>query len=106
MSSESTQEVLFQDPIGLRLRLAREKAGLTVEQVGQQLKLPVAIVQAMVTLAHALKIEVTAEGVETHDQAKVLKDLGCNVYQGFLFAAPVPPSGLEALLRQPHSQVA
>lgn len=47
MSSESTQEVLFQDPIGLRLRLAREKAGLSVEQVGQQLKLPVAIVQAM-----------------------------------------------------------
>ena len=47
MSSESTQEVLFQDPIGLRLRLAREKNGLSVEQVGQQLKLPVAIVQAM-----------------------------------------------------------
>jgi cytoskeleton protein RodZ len=47
MSSESTQDVLFQDPIGLRLRLAREKAGLSVEQVGQQLRLPVAIVQAM-----------------------------------------------------------
>ncbi|MFT3980646.1 MAG: EAL domain-containing protein [Ferruginibacter sp.] len=66
----------------------------------------VAIVQAMVTLAHALKIEVTAEGVETHDQARVLKDLGCNVYQGFLFSAPVTPSGLVALLQQPRSQVA
>lgn len=47
MSSENTQEVLFQDPIGLRLRQGREKAGLSIEQVGQQLKLPVAIVQAM-----------------------------------------------------------
>lgn len=47
MSSESTQEVLFQDPIGIRLRQGREKAGLSLEQAGQQLKLPVAIVEAM-----------------------------------------------------------
>lgn len=47
MSSESLQEKLFQDPVGMRLRLAREKAGLSVEQVAQQLKLPIAIVQAM-----------------------------------------------------------
>lgn len=47
MSSEVIQSVLFQDPIGLRLRAAREQAGLSVEQVGQQLKLPIAIVQAM-----------------------------------------------------------
>lgn len=47
MNSESMQDQLFQDPIGVRLRQAREKAGLSVEQVGQQLKLPVAIVKAM-----------------------------------------------------------
>lgn len=47
MNSEIKQEVLFQDPIGIRLRQGREAAGLTVEQVGQQLKLPVAIVKAM-----------------------------------------------------------
>lgn len=47
MSSEVIQEMLFQEPIGLRLRRGREQAGLTVEQVAQQLKLPVAIVQAM-----------------------------------------------------------
>ena len=47
MSSEVIQEVLFQEPIGLRLRRGREQSGLTVEQVAQQLKLPVAIVQAM-----------------------------------------------------------
>jgi EAL domain-containing protein (putative c-di-GMP-specific phosphodiesterase class I) len=66
----------------------------------------VAIVQAMVTLAHALHIDVTAEGVETHEQAKVLNDLGCNIYQGFLFSAAVTPSALEALMSQPRSQVA
>lgn len=47
MSSEVIQEVLFQEPIGVRLRRGREQAGLSIEQVGQQLKLPVAIVQAM-----------------------------------------------------------
>ncbi|WP_146909538.1 RodZ domain-containing protein [Arenimonas daejeonensis] len=47
MSNENTQEVLFQDPIGLRLRQGREKAGLSIEQVGQQLKLPIAIIEAM-----------------------------------------------------------
>ena len=66
----------------------------------------VAIVQAMVTLAHALHIEVTAEGVETHEQAKVLDELGCNIYQGFLFSAPVTSPSLESLLRQPHARVA
>lgn len=47
MNTEVSQDVLFQDPIGLRLRLGREKAGLSLEAVGQQLRLPVAIVQAM-----------------------------------------------------------
>ncbi|MBW8368164.1 MAG: DUF4115 domain-containing protein [Arenimonas sp.] len=47
MSTEVIQDVLFHDPIGMRLRRGREAAGLSMEQVGQQLKLPVAIVQAM-----------------------------------------------------------
>lgn len=41
------QDTLFPDPLGLRLRATREHAGLTVEQVGAQLRLPVAIVEAM-----------------------------------------------------------
>ena len=47
MSTEVVQNQLFQDPIGMQLRRGRERAGMTVEQVGQQLKLPIAIVQAM-----------------------------------------------------------
>jgi diguanylate cyclase (GGDEF)-like protein len=66
-----------------------------------------AIVQAMVTLAHALAIEVTAEGVETSEQMTLLAGLGCNVLQGFLLSAPLPPAELEPLFSQrPAARVA
>jgi EAL domain-containing protein (putative c-di-GMP-specific phosphodiesterase class I) len=55
----------------------------------------VAIVQAMVTLAHALDIEVTAEGVETEEQKRILTQMGCNTLQGFLLSAPVPAAEME-----------
>lgn len=47
MTQDVTQEALFQDPIGLRLRQAREAQAMSVAEVGQQLKLPVAIIEAM-----------------------------------------------------------
>ncbi|MFH1598798.1 MAG: RodZ domain-containing protein [Pseudomonadota bacterium] len=47
MSTEGRQEGLFEDPIGQRLRAAREKCGLSQEQAGQQLRLPLAIIEAM-----------------------------------------------------------
>jgi len=48
------------------------------------------IVRLTVALAHELNIQVTAEGVETADQARILKDLQCDRLQGFLFARPHP----------------
>jgi diguanylate cyclase (GGDEF)-like protein len=56
----------------------------------------IAIVQAMVTLAHALGIEVTAEGVETDEQLAILTQLGCNAFQGFLLSPPVDLPTLSA----------
>lgn len=47
MTQDVTQEALFQDPIGLRLKQARVSQSLSIAQVAQQLKLPVAIVEAM-----------------------------------------------------------
>lgn len=47
MSLDDVQQPLFDDPIGLQLKRAREKNGLSLEQAGQQLKLPLAIVEAM-----------------------------------------------------------
>jgi len=59
----------------------------------------VPIVQAMVSLAHALRIEVTAEGVETPEQIDVLTAMSCNAYQGFLLSPPVTAATLDQLLR-------
>ncbi|CAN5136245.1 bifunctional diguanylate cyclase/phosphodiesterase [soil metagenome] len=55
-----------------------------------------AIVEAVVRLAHALGLNVVAEGVETEAQRVFLTDLGCDQLQGFLFAKALPP---ERLLR-------
>ena len=49
-----------------------------------------AIVGAVVGLARAMNIRVTAEGVETIDQMRVLTELGCAEMQGYLFSAAVP----------------
>jgi diguanylate cyclase (GGDEF)-like protein/PAS domain S-box-containing protein len=56
------------------------------------------IVEAVVGLAHSLKLEVTAEGVETVEQLAFLRELGCDHIQGFLVSRPVPAAGMEALL--------
>jgi EAL domain-containing protein (putative c-di-GMP-specific phosphodiesterase class I) len=59
-----------------------------------------AIVGATITLAHALGLVTTAEGVETAGQAKILADLGCDKAQGYLFCRPQPASTLiDTLLR-------
>ena len=47
------------------------------------------------TSDHSLRLSVVAEGVETDEQLARLRDLGCELAQGFYFAAPLPPSALE-----------
>jgi EAL domain-containing protein (putative c-di-GMP-specific phosphodiesterase class I) len=61
-----------------------------------------AIVEAVVSMAHSLHLSVVAEGVETDEQLARLRDLGCELAQGFYFAAPVPPSALDPLSAQPR----
>lgn len=48
------------------------------------------IVRAIVSLAHSLRLEVTAEGVETTAQHEFVRALGCEQYQGYLCSTPVP----------------
>ena len=50
----------------------------------------VALVSTIISLAHALKLNVVAEGVETEEQAELLRKLGCDEMQGFLFEKPLP----------------
>jgi diguanylate cyclase (GGDEF)-like protein/PAS domain S-box-containing protein len=60
-----------------------------------------AIVTAIVRMAEALSIEVTAEGVETVRQIEELQRLGCDRAQGFCFARPLPASEITELLVRP-----
>jgi diguanylate cyclase (GGDEF)-like protein len=55
------------------------------------------IVSAVISLAHALGLEVVAEGVESTQQLEILRSLDCDFAQGFLFSRPVPASELLSL---------
>jgi diguanylate cyclase (GGDEF)-like protein/PAS domain S-box-containing protein len=56
------------------------------------------IVSSIIALGHNLKLQVTAEGVETAEQLAYLRERGCNKLQGYVFSRPVPADRLLALL--------
>ena len=62
-----------------------------------------AIVRAIVTLAQQLGLRVVAEGVETHEELELLRRLGCDLVQGFLFAKPMRVEACDVFLRQSYS---
>ncbi|NET09117.1 MAG: EAL domain-containing protein [Symploca sp. SIO2B6] len=57
-----------------------------------------AIVKTIIALGHHLGMDVIAEGIETSEQAKKLKDLHCEYGQGYFFAKPLPAEKVEELL--------
>jgi diguanylate cyclase (GGDEF)-like protein len=64
-----------------------------VEEAGDR-----SIVEAVIALAHGLGIGIVAEGIETAAQADRLRELGCDLGQGFLFSRPVPAERTADLL--------
>jgi len=62
------------------------------------------IVQAMVTMAHAVGVTVTAEGVETREQQDFLVDIGCNYLQGYLLSAPLSALRMVELIANKDSK--
>jgi diguanylate cyclase (GGDEF)-like protein len=53
------------------------------------------LVSVIINLAHALKLNAVAEGVETDEQLRQLRSLGCDEMQGYLFGEPVPVESFE-----------
>ena len=61
------------------------------------------IVSTIISLGHSLELKVVAEGVETEEQANLLRLLKCDEFQGYLFSRPVPAEQIEILLQENKS---
>jgi len=126
---EMTESVLMHDPVAAGIMLERIKAtgvALSLDDFGtgysslaylsrfpfNQLKIDRSFVQKMVTdpgaativrmiidLAHRMRLNVIAEGVETEAQLGFLQKQDCDQMQGYLFSRPVPAQEISALLQ-------
>lgn len=67
-------------------------------KIDRQLVMPIltspqerSLVRSIVDIARSLVVETIAEGVETHDHAALLRQIGCDMLQGYAFSRPLPP---------------
>jgi diguanylate cyclase (GGDEF)-like protein/PAS domain S-box-containing protein len=70
-----------------------------IDMTGSQQGL--SLVATIINLAHSLKLNVVAEGVETEEQLRLLRVLGCDEMQGYLFSKPVPSNIFETRFLEP-----
>jgi len=68
-----------------------------VKGLGQDVK-DTAIVRMIIELAHTLGMKVMAEGVEAGEQAALLREMSCNMAQGFYYAKPLPAEAASEFL--------
>jgi len=105
----------------LGVQISLDDFGVGQSALGHLLKLPVSVLkvdrmfvqslhdvagaprvlQAIVALAHSLGIRVVAEGVETCEQLGTVRDLGCDLVQGYLTGRPMNPRDAAVLLARP-----
>lgn len=78
-----------------KIKIDKEFVGGSTSSVDDAL-----LVKSVVDLGKALEIEVSAEGVETEESARLLLSLGCTLAQGFLFSKPVPVAELLATIER------
>ena len=69
-----------------RLKVARELVAPIVESEAKR-----QLIASIIDIGKNLGVEITAEGVETMAHARILRDLGCDILQGYGFAKPLPP---------------
>jgi diguanylate cyclase (GGDEF)-like protein len=60
------------------------------------------IVRSVMHMAESLDLQSIAEGIETEEQLALVRSLGCELGQGYLFSRPVPPAAISAMLRDPR----
>jgi EAL domain-containing protein (putative c-di-GMP-specific phosphodiesterase class I) len=63
------------------------------------------MVEAMIKLTHSLGMSVLAEGVETAEEERLLKELGCDYAQGWLYAKALSNGELQAFLSASDEQM-
>lgn len=64
------------------------------------------LVELVIDLVHFLEIPIVAEGVEKERQLKLLKDMGCDVIQGYYFSPPLPQNEFEQLIQNKEDHTA
>ncbi len=58
------------------------------------------LVRSIISLGHNMKMKIIAEGIETEEQAQMLKGIGCDQAQGFMYAKPMPPEDLTIFIQE------
>jgi EAL domain-containing protein (putative c-di-GMP-specific phosphodiesterase class I) len=76
-----------------RFKIDRQLINPIATNVGQR-----RLVASIVDIGRTLGIKVVAEGVETMEQAEILREIGCDFLQGYAFARPMPADDLERWL--------
>lgn len=61
------------------------------------------LIYGIIETAHVLGIKVVAEGVETEEQVKILKRIGCDIIQGYYFCKPLPPKEFTEYIAKIHA---
>ncbi len=119
LNDDSDTDAMFKALKGLGVRLALDDFGTGYSSLGYLKKAPFdkikidqsfvrgatqkgsrngAIIRAIVSLAEALGMDTTAEGVETHDELALVRSLGCSHIQGYIYSKPLPASKAQARL--------
>lgn len=123
LQDDQANSVILRELSGLGVRIALDDFGTGFSSLAYLLRFPFnkikidrsfvtglphrreskAVIRAVVSMSRSLGISVTAEGVETTEQLKALRQLGCNDAQGYLFSRPVPAAEVAALINKLHS---
>ncbi|MDX1810835.1 MAG: EAL domain-containing protein [Gammaproteobacteria bacterium] len=65
----------------------------------------IAIVNTIISMGHNLKLKVIAEGVETREQAQILREMGCEYAQGYYFSRPIPAKSCAEYILSVNSDI-